>query len=76
MKQADLLVFELQKYIFGETSLNEFQDWFVPFTWSPPKAVSELSETIDHQIAEFTAGVTSEIELKEILRKEVENYNV
>jgi hypothetical protein len=76
MKQKDRLIFELQKYIFGEISLNEFQDWFVPYTWLPPKSVRELSHSIDHQLAGFTSGITSEIELKETLRKELDNLNV
>ena len=73
MKQQDLLVFELQKYLFGETSFSEFHDWFVPFTWSPPKSVVTLARTIELRIAEYTASHCSENELKQVLRKELEN---
>jgi len=76
MKQRDLLVFELQKYIFGETSLTEFQDWFVPFTWSPPKSVAILSNTIDHRLSEHTSGLSTERELKEFLRNELEQQSI
>jgi len=74
MKQQDLLVFELQRYLFGETTVSEFQDWLVPYTWTPPKAVATLAHSIELHLAEFSKGHASEHELKEVLRKELENH--
>lgn len=74
MKQHDLFVFELQRYLFGEIGLKDFQDWLVPFTWSPPKSMSGLVRVVDLRIAEHTSGHMSEVELKGFLRKELENY--
>jgi hypothetical protein len=48
---------QLEKLIEGQLSLDEFEDWFVPYSWNIHKCgdyeVQELAYSIEHQLSEF-----------------------
>jgi hypothetical protein len=62
---------QLQRYLQGEDSLDEFEAWLVPETWdiSPQsdRSAHDLATVITLRIAEFTNGDWTEEELREAL---------
>jgi len=63
---------QLQAYLASETTLEEFENWFHPATWSvrpdDTRVGSEVSE-MRLDLAEFDRGDRSEAELKAELRQ-------
>ena len=62
---------QLRRYVDGEISLSEFDEWFVPATldverWDDP-AAEELTWEIFLRIAEYSHGDWTEAELKQML---------
>lgn len=61
----------LSRYVSGEVSLVEFQEWFIPRAWevladgSPAAAVTSDLELL---LAEFTNGQWTERDLRETLK--------
>jgi len=51
------------KALFGEASLEEFEDWFVPATWDAHKAgdpeAENLTDEIEMNLSEYTGGQLS-----------------
>ena len=64
---------ELGKYLSGEISLQEFQDWFVPETWDIHKSGDqegiELAREVELRLAEYTNGHRTESELKQMFSR-------
>jgi len=63
----------LGRYLSGETSLREFDTWFVPATWdvecqTDPRAYDTTNE-IYLRLAEYSNGDWSEAELRQLLRE-------
>ena len=62
----------LTRYLSGEISLREFEDWFVPVSWDVEKTENnfaiELAHTIELRLAEFSSGHRSEDDLQSSLR--------
>ena len=71
---------KLASYLFGEISLQDFEDWFVPSSWnvihSGNRAAVNLVYEIEPWLAEFSDGFWSEDELKRNLRPLVNNYQI
>jgi hypothetical protein len=59
---------QLSRWIGGEISLREFEDWFVPATWdahsAEDKEVEAIADEIELNLSEFSDGVLSEQELR------------
>jgi hypothetical protein len=70
----------LARYLAGEISLHEFDNWFASATWTSDETADhetrELAHTIEHQLAEYTDGYWTEDELKRMLAPLVEHYTV
>src|SRR5260370_32223975 len=64
---------QLSRWIGGEISLGQFEDWFVPATWNAhsaeDKEVEALADEIELNLSEFSDGVLSEQELREELTR-------
>lgn len=62
----------LDRYLCGEWSLDEFDEWFVPATLdidhSNDEAATDLTYEIILRFAEYDRGHRTEAELKDILR--------
>ena len=78
--ETSALLSELQQhllnYLNGQTTLRQFEEWFVPATWDVqdtdnPQLI-ETRNAIDARIAEYTNGDWSEGELRNFLRPYVE----
>jgi len=71
---------ELIRYLVGEISLRDFQNWFVSATWNLEEThnslAQELASEIQLKLAEYTNGHWSEEELRRILRPLVQSYTV
>jgi hypothetical protein len=74
----------LARYLAGDISLHEFDDWFARATWDSDEQGSgpaqedarALAHTIEGRLGEFTDGHWTEDELKGLLAPLVENYRV
>jgi hypothetical protein len=70
----------LSRYLRSEVSLRDFQRWFVPTTWDIDRtdalAARELAALVDLRLAEYTSGFWSEDELRQLLRRAVENQSL
>jgi hypothetical protein len=70
----------LTRYLAGEISLSEFDEWFAPTAWSTERVASPDAQTLAHAIglrlAEYSSGYWSEDELRSQLRPLVERYVV
>lgn len=70
----------LSSYVAGQTSLEAFDQWFVPTTWD----VDEVNDPIAYQLsgeiylllAEYTRGDRSEDELSAAPRSLIESHAV
>jgi hypothetical protein len=64
---------QLSRWIGGEISLRQFEDWFVPATWdahsAEDKEVEALADEIELNLSEFSDSVLSEQELREELTR-------
>jgi site-specific recombinase XerC len=62
----------LARYLSGEASLREFDEWFVPATWDVEKtrdqAAIDLAYEIILRLAEYSDGDCTEVQLKDLLR--------
>ena len=71
---------QLARYLVGEISLQEFEDWFVPASWnvvqSKNMSAIYLVYEIELWLAEFSDGFWNEDELKEKLLPLVNNYKI
>ncbi|HLA10042.1 MAG TPA: hypothetical protein VJ023_05445 [Pyrinomonadaceae bacterium] len=71
---------ELVKYLAGEQSLDQFEDWFVQHSWNMHKdsslSAQRLSSAIELRLAEHSSGHLSEEELRDQLRPYVVRYVV
>jgi hypothetical protein len=71
---------QLARYLVGETSLAEFQDWFGPVVWGIEQYASptaqELAYEIEGRLAEAVASGWEEPTLRRILSPLVEQYRV
>ncbi len=71
---------ELERFLVGLISLDEFSDWLAPITMDieqsgSPTAV-ELVNEIQLRLAEFTDGYWTEAELRDLLRPLVSTVDV
>jgi hypothetical protein len=59
---------QVAKLLFGEISLQEFEDWFVPATWDAHKAgdaeAENLTDEIDMSLSEYTSRQLSPEQLR------------
>lgn len=71
---------QLARYLKGEHTLNEFQDWFVPRSWNfhekANPSLQKLVSSIELAIAEFTNGDWSRQELRDVLDLLLKTYEV
>ncbi len=62
----------LARYLRGETSLRDFDAWFVPATWEVSQerdpVAHDLTNEIYLRLAEYSNGHWTEAELKDLLR--------
>jgi hypothetical protein len=66
------VVAQVQRYLTGELSRDELQDWLVPLIWDPAAMeldpqTDDLVNSIQLYLAEFTGGHLTEDELREYL---------
>ncbi len=69
MQSLDLEIRErLSRYLNGDLSLSEFQEWFVPVAWEAQGSANDITgdllNEIELDLAEFTSGHRSEEELR------------
>lgn len=61
----------LAEYLLGITSLQQFEDWFVPATWDIHKSndpeVEVLTDEIESNLSEYTGGQLSQQDLQKAL---------
>lgn len=71
---------QLVCYLTSETSLEDFEDWFVARSWNFHEAENplllELACEIELLLAEFSNGHWTESDLKERLRPFITRYSV
>lgn len=76
----DLTIREwLARYLAGENSLRQFQEWFVPATWRgvfTSAAALDLAHEVELRLAEYTNGHWTERELRSLLLPLVRAYAV
>lgn len=70
--RTDDVVAQVQRYLAGELSRDELQDWLVPLVWNPDSGgldpqTDDLVNSIQLYLAEFTGGHLTENELREYL---------
>lgn len=69
----------LAAYLDGGLSLEDFDHWFAGATWdvrhSDP-AAAELVYEVELLVAEFTSGHRFESELRDELRRVLQNYRI
>lgn len=70
----------LGQYVQDETSLEEFESWFVPSSWNVHQAedrgLQDLVYEIELRLSEFSSGHWTEQELKHLLSRIRERYVV
>jgi hypothetical protein len=71
--RTDDAVAQVRRYLAGDLSRDELQDWLVPLVWDPDSAgldpkTDDLVNSIQLYLAEFTGGHLTEEELREHLR--------
>ena len=58
------LLRKIHLYLEGQTSIKEFEDWYVPqiplFLAFPPSRITDLIATIELGLAEMSSGILSE----------------
>jgi hypothetical protein len=68
----------LSRYLDGEISLRQFEDWFIPVAWGIPRTANqgtlELVGEIELRLAEFSNGHWTEPELRTTLEPLVTFY--
>ena len=61
----------LADYLRGDSSLDEFQAWFIPATWDLDVTGAEAAQKLTHgiklRLAEYTNGDLDEQELRRLL---------
>jgi hypothetical protein len=71
--RIDEVAAQVRRFLAGELSRDELQDWLVPFVWDPelvsvdPQA-DDLISSIQLELSEFTGGYLTEDELRDHLR--------
>jgi hypothetical protein len=63
------------KYISGEMSLRDFEDWFLPATWDLPETEREsrdLANVLRLRLAEHDNGDWTESELRSLIAQAIE----
>lgn len=59
---------QLARFLFGDATLERFEEWFVPETWDADKAgdaeAEDLTNEIDLAVSEYTSGHLSAEELR------------
>jgi hypothetical protein len=68
----------LSRYLNHEISIGDFQSWFMPVSWTSDPAdtpTQELVDRIELRLAESSSGYWSETELRDELRRIVENQS-
>jgi hypothetical protein len=68
MERPEVVV-KVQRYLTGELSRDELQDWLVPLVWDPDAAeldpqTDDLVNSIQLYLAEFTSGHLTEDQLR------------
>jgi hypothetical protein len=68
----------LARYLNGDISLHDFEEWFVPLAWSIEQTqnanANELAGEIELRLAEFSNGDWTEAELRTKLEPLVSIY--
>jgi hypothetical protein len=69
---------KLTKYLVGEISLEEFEDWFVSASWNVNQSKNQVAINMVYEIelwlSEYSDNFRSEDALKGLLWPLVENY--
>lgn len=80
MIQENEIRSNLVKYLAGEMSLDDFEDWFAQHSWNMHKDSNQnaqrLASAIELRLAEHSSGHLSEEQLREQLRPHVVRYVV
>ena len=71
--RVDDVAAQVHRFLAGELSREELQDWLVPFVWDPDLArvdpqTDDLAHSIQLELSEFTGGYLTGNELREHLR--------
>jgi hypothetical protein len=73
MSKAPEIRRRLADWLDGNTSLREFEDWFVPNTWdlhlSGDVEAEEITDEIELSLFEYSDGTRSSSELREALTR-------
>jgi hypothetical protein len=73
---AELIRERLRDYLAGETTLDEFEEWFVPATWHVERSGDVEADSLTGKIllvlAEFSHGDWIEEEVRGLLSEVVE----
>jgi len=68
----------LARYLAGEITLHEFEEWFVAHTWNVHQTrnpiAEELTYTIELLLSDYTSGILDENKLREELRPHLTSY--
>jgi hypothetical protein len=71
---------KLGSYLLGEVSLEDFKDWFVPFSWNVEhnnnQTATNMVYEIELRLAEYSNNYWNENELKNLLSPIAESYNI
>jgi hypothetical protein len=71
---------ELGRYLKGQCTLKEFEDWFVPRSWdfnqNSNPSLQKLVAQVELSLAEFSNGDWSEKELRQQLGILMTNYEI
>src|SRR5687768_10744942 len=71
---------QLARYLRGEMSIAEFEDWFIPATWNVDQVGNDVARELTYEIqlrlAEFSYPHWTEAELKELLIPLVHHYRM
>jgi hypothetical protein len=66
----EMLKAHIAEYAVGDSTLQSFQEWFIPWAWALAGTGSEaedLANEVELRLAEFTNGHLSESSLKDAL---------
>lgn len=70
---------QLARYLKGEASLREFEEWFTAHTWDVDRIgdqeAQDLTYEIELRLAEFTNGHWTEDDLRRLFQPLVETFH-
>jgi len=78
MPSTQHIVEKVQAVLTGQLSVENFQDWFGPYTWNihlrDGKAIRNLAYSIDLVVSEYTSNDRDDRELREGLESAIRPF--